>query len=79
MAQVVVPVGKRLFTLGQLPDEVRRSGGPEVSVHQVKYAIDRYRIEPTTRVGIIRVWSEEAIPKITIALTQVAANRRNHL
>lgn len=60
---------EQLFTVGQLAD---RFG---VSNHQLKYAIDQYRIEPTTRVGIIRVWSEEKIPQIRNALDRIAGNK----
>jgi hypothetical protein len=59
----------RLLTLGQLAERL------DVSTHRLKYAIDQYRIAPATRVGIIRVWSEDAIPLIRSALARIASNR----
>ena len=46
-----------------------------VSAHQVKYAIDSHQIEPAARLGILRVWSEDAIPRVQSALRQIAQNR----
>lgn len=59
-----------LFTLGQLAE---RLGVP---VHRLKYAIDQHRILPAMRVGILRVWSENEIPRMRRALARVAENRR---
>lgn len=59
----------QLLTLGQLAERL------DVSTHRLKYAIDQYRIAPATRVGIIRVWSEDAIPLIQSALSRIASNR----
>ena len=70
---------RQLFTLGQLPEPLRRMGAPEVELHQLKYAIDRYRIAPVTRVGILRVWSEHSLPLIKSALERIAANRGGRL
>ena len=58
-----------LFTLGQLAEKL------DVSTHQLKYAIEQYRIKPKMRVGIIRVWSEDSIPLIESALARIQANR----
>lgn len=58
-----------LLTLGQLSTRLG------ISTHRLKYAIDQYRIEPASRVGIIRVWSEDSIPLIKSALARIAANR----
>ena len=58
-----------LLTVSQLSERLN------VSTHQLKYAIDQYRIAPTTRVGIIRVWSETDIPLIKSALARIASNR----
>jgi hypothetical protein len=44
--------------------------------HRVKYAIDQNDIRPAMRVGFIRVWTEEDIPRIKHAVEQVAFNRR---
>lgn len=75
MASTARPDEKRLLTLGDLRKELRKSVDREVSLHQIKYAIDQYQIEPVTRVGIIRVWSKDAIPRIKSALARIARNR----
>lgn len=59
----------KLLTLGQLAKRLN------VSIHQLKYAIEQNNIEPVTRVGIIRVWSEENIPLIESALRRIAGRR----
>lgn len=64
-----VETSPRMLTLGQLAQRL------DVSTHRLKYAVDQYRITPTTRVGILRVWSEDAIPLIQSALARIAANR----
>lgn len=68
-----VAEGDRLLTLGQLADRL------EVSTHAIKYAIDAYRIPPARRVGILRCWKEDDLPRIKSALARVAANRRGVL
>jgi DNA-binding transcriptional MerR regulator len=60
---------KQALTLGQIAERLN------VSTHQVKYAVDQYRILPHSRVGIIRVWSEDDLPKIKSALARIAGNR----
>lgn len=62
-------ITKQFLTLGELATQL------STSKHQVKYAIDQYRIEPAMRIGIIRVWSEDSIPLIQSALSRIAANR----
>ena len=69
MSETAAYNGKQLFTLGQLANRV------DATTHQVKYAVDQYRIAPTMRVGIIRVWSEDAIPLIQSALKRIASKR----
>jgi len=59
-----------LLTLGQLANRLG------VSTHRLKYAIDQYRIAPVSRVGIIRVWSDDSIPLIRSALARIASNKR---
>ena len=51
-----------LMTLGQIAKRLN------VPNHQVKYAIERYRIPPTSRVGIIRVWDTDGFERIKRAL-----------
>lgn len=75
MTAAIEAPASRLFTLGQLVDAVREAGGPAVHIHQLKYAIETRRIPPATRVGIMRVWSESALPAIREALADVAVNR----
>ena len=70
---------KQLFTLGQLSEPLRKMGAPDVELHQLKYAIDRYRIAPITRIGILRVWSEDSLPLIKSALERIAASRGGRL
>ena len=69
MAEKALHNGKRLLTLGQLAEAV------SASTHKVKYAVDQYRIKPTMRIGILRVWSEDSIPQIENALARIASNR----
>lgn len=59
----------RLLTLGQICE---RLGVPQ---HRAKYAIAQYDIRPVGRVGILRVWSEDDLPRLRIALTEIASNR----
>lgn len=59
----------KLMTIGEL---AIRLG---VSTHRLKYAIDQYHIEPTRRVGIIRVWSEDQIFLIESALSKIGRKR----
>jgi hypothetical protein len=62
---------KTLLTLGQLAKRL------SVSTHRLKYALDQYDIAPIARVGILRVWSEDDIPRIKSALARIAENRGN--
>ncbi|MFH1745470.1 MAG: hypothetical protein ABIG44_00335 [Planctomycetota bacterium] len=48
----------------------------EVPTHQVRYAIEAYRIEPTQRVGIIRAYDAVKVDAIKSAVRRVA-NRRS--
>ena len=68
----------QMFTLGQLVDRLKCEQ-IDVSSHQLKYAIEQHDIEPITRVGIIRVWSEESIPLLKKALAQIRENRGERL
>ncbi len=62
--------GRNWLTLGQLAQRVGKT------IHQVKYAVDQYHIEPCMRIGITRVWSEDSIALVKSALARIAANRR---
>lgn len=64
------PLAEQLLTLGQLAERLG------VATHQLKYALEQYRIEPVRRVGILRCWSDDDLPRIRSALARVAANRR---
>ncbi len=70
MAEFATEGNLGLLTLGQIADQLK------VSTHRVKYAVDQYRIKPRARVGILRVWSVDAIPLIETALARIAENRR---
>jgi DNA-binding transcriptional MerR regulator len=59
----------RLLTVSELAEQLG------VSTHRLKYAIEQYKIEPTRRVGIIRVWAEDKVPQIVSALASIAAHR----
>lgn len=61
------------LTLGEV---ARRLGEND---NRVKYAIGAYRIEPTARVGILRCWTEDDLPRIKSALARVAARRGGRL
>ena len=60
---------RRYLTLGQI---AARLG---VTTHRVKYAVDQYGIAPTMRIGILRCWTEDDLPRVESALQRVAANR----
>lgn len=60
----------QLLTLGQLAARLH------TSVHQLKYALDRYRVEPRTRIGITRCWCAQDLPAIRSALARVESNRK---
>lgn len=61
------------LTLGQIADRL------QAPVYRVKYAVEQYRITPIARVGILRVWDENALPRIESALKRIAANRGERL
>jgi hypothetical protein len=48
---------------------------PGSSIHQVKYALDQYDIQPRRRIGIIRLWSEEDVARVQSALKRIASRR----
>ena len=73
MADTTTIEQQPLLTLGQLAERLN------ASTHRVKYAVDQYRIAPVTRVGILRVWSEDSLPLIKSALDRIAANRGGRL
>jgi len=60
---------RRLLTLGEIAERL------DISTHRLKYAIDRYKIKPTRRVGIIRVWREDDIPLIKSAIARISESR----
>ncbi len=63
-------VGNHFLTLGRIAEQLG------VAIHRVKYAIEQHHVEPRMRVGITRVWAEEDLPRIQLALNRVAANKR---
>ena len=57
----------QLYTLGEL---ARRLNVP---ANRLDYAIRRYGIEPATRAGILRLFSEEQIEQIASAVRRCAS------
>ena len=47
-----------------------------VPAHRVTYAIRRDNIQPTARVGQVRVWSKEDAEKVRLAVERTAANNK---
>ena len=60
---------QELMTIGELAEHL------DISTHRLKYAIERYKIKPARRFGIIRVWSEAEIPRIKSAIARIAQSR----
>lgn len=60
----------RLKTVGDLAREA------DEPAHIIDYAIRRYRIEETQRVGILRVYDADAAEQIKAAVRRVRADRR---
>ena len=58
-----------LLTLGQIARELN------YPLHRLKYAIDAYRVEPTQRAGIIRLFSRQDLPRIKSILNRIASRR----
>lgn len=73
MTEIADLQDRRLFTIGEIARQL------DERVHRVKYAVDSYRIAPAGRVGILRVWSADALPLIKRALERIAANRGERL
>lgn len=61
-----------MYTLGDL---ARRFN---VSLPQVKYALEASRIEARQRVGIVRVWNDDDLPAIESALKRIAERRASY-
>ena len=64
-------MGNKLLTITELG---RRLGLPP---YVVNYAIIKFRLEPATRIGIARVWSENDLPKIREAVEKTATTKRD--
>lgn len=69
MSETIELDGQRFLTLGQLSEHLK------TPIHRVKYVLERHRIAPAARVGIIRVWSENDLPRIRQALAHVRRSR----
>lgn len=63
----------RYLTLGEVARRL------DESESRVKYAISAYRIEPAARVGILRCWTPEDLPRIRSAVARVASRRGGQL
>lgn len=46
-----------------------------VSYAQAAYAVREYDIEPRRRIGIIRLWNRDDVPRIQSALNRIAERR----
>jgi hypothetical protein len=46
-----------------------------VRMHQAKYAVDEYSIEPRQRAGIIRLFHRDQLPTIKSALARISGRR----
>lgn len=60
----------RLLTISDL---ATCTGEPE---HVLNYAIKRYGLQPSQRLGITRLWSESDLPAIQTSIDKTAANGR---
>ena len=58
------------MTLGQI---AQRLGIPN---HRAKYVIERFQIKPTDRIGILRVWDEDAFQSIKKNLIRLNGKRK---
>ncbi len=56
----------KLHTIGEIARRER------VPLHRVSYAVDSYRIEPTQRAGIIRLFDDGKVEVIRAALRRIA-------
>ena len=74
MPNTAEPPAETLLTIGQLASRLRDEG-VEITDCQLKYAITTYRIQPAGRIGILRVWTADAIPLVKSALARIASNR----
>lgn len=61
---------KQLRTVGEIARELN------TPPHRVAYAIDTYRIEPTQRAGILRLFDSDKIAVIRSALRRTAGRAR---
>jgi hypothetical protein len=63
------------LTKRELLQRLRDRGHPELQGYQVEYALSQYSIEPSVRVGAVRLWDEAKIPVIESALRRIADRR----
>lgn len=68
-----------LLTLTQLREEVEKQCERPIALHQLNYALREYRIEPSRRVGTLRVWTRNSVQSVVSALNRIAANRPERL
>ncbi|MGE3182018.1 MAG: hypothetical protein AB7N71_10335 [Phycisphaerae bacterium] len=57
----------RLYTLGEIAEML------EVPIHRANYAVASYRIQPTQRAGILRLFDASKIESIKSALKRTSA------
>ena len=60
----------QLLTVGQIADDLNRPST------RVAYAIDKLRIKPVRRVGIIRLFGADAIDQIRSGVMEIEAKKK---
>ena len=58
-----------LLTAGMIAEQLG------VPLHVLRYAIERAKIRPQTRIGIVRIWGVEQLPAIRAALAKTQERR----
>ena len=57
------------LTVGEIAEEFGER------LHRVRYAIATFQIKPRWRVGIIRQWARDDLPKIRDALAKIGGDK----
>ncbi len=59
-----------------LSDLRRMTGKP---AHIINYALNRFGPQPTSRIGLTRVWRQSDLPAIASALERTSARSHRHV
>ena len=62
-------MGNTLFTVGQIADQLNQPPA------RIAYMISKFRIKPTQRVGILRLFSQEQVKGIKQSLSKMNKRR----